>query len=75
MNITGASERACADLLAGHVHNIDVHDVKSESFWGGKYTVWYRDRHSSYSPDQYNTRKCQIKGGSVQILSVFQNWD
>ena len=75
IDIKDEAGRACADLLAGHVPNIDVHHVKSESFWGGKYTVWYRDRHSAYSPDQYNTRKCQIKGGSVQILSVFQSWD
>ena len=75
LDIKGKAETACADLLAGHVQNIDVHKVKSESFWGGKYTVWYRDRDTTYSPDQYNTRKCQIKGGSVRILSVFQSWE
>ena len=75
LNISGKSERACADLLAGHIRNIDVHLVKSESVWGGKFTVWYRDRRQNYGADQYNTRKCQISGGSVKILSVFQNWD
>lgn len=73
--IAGASEQACADLLAGHIRNIDVHLVQSESMWGGKFSVWYRDRDRDYLPDQYNTRKCQISGGSVKILSVFQNWE
>lgn len=75
LDISGESERACADLLAGHIENIDVHYVMSESMWGGKFTVWYRDRYREYGPDQYNTRKCQIDGGSVRILSVFQDWD
>ncbi len=75
LDISGSSERGCADLLAGHIENIDVHFVKSKSIWGGKYTVWYRDRHKKYSADQYNTRKCQVGDGSVKILSVFQNWD
>ena len=75
LDITGEHERACADLLAGHIEDIDVHHVMSESMWGGKFTVWYRDRYREYGPDQYNTRKCQIDGGSVRILSVFQDWD
>ena len=75
LDITGESERACADLLAGHIENIDVHYVMSESMWGGKFTVWYRDHYRDYGPDQYNTRKCQVDGGTVRILSVFQDWD
>lgn len=75
LDITGDSEIACADLLAGHIEDIDVHFVNSESMWGGKFTVWYRDRYSNYGPDQYNTRKCQIDGGTVKILSIFQDWD
>ena len=75
LDIAGESERACADLLAGHIEDIDVHYVMSESMWGGKFTVWYRDRYREYGPDQYNTRKCQIDGGSVRILSAFQDWD
>lgn len=75
LNISGTSQKACADLLAGHIRNIDVHLVQSESIWGGKFSVWYRDRDSYYGTDQYNTRKCQISGGSVKILSVFQNWE
>ena len=75
LDIAGESERACADLLAGHIENVDVHIVMSESMWGGKFTVWYRDRYRDYGPDQYNTRKCQIDGGTVRILSVFQDWD
>lgn len=75
LDIADESERACADLLAGHIENIDVHYVMSESMWGGKFTVWYRDRYREYGPDQYNTRKCQIDAGSVRILSVFQDWD
>ena len=75
IDVAGESERACADLLAGHIENIDVHFVKSESMWGGKFTVWYRDRYRDYGPDQYNTRKCQVDGGTVKILSVFQDWD
>ena len=75
IDISDPAQRACADLLAGHLNNVDVHQVKSESFWGGKYTVWYRDRVTSYAEGQYHTRKCQIKDGSVRILSVFQSWD
>ena len=75
LGILGAEEQACADLLAGHIEDIEVHQVQSESVWGGKYTVWYRDRDSSYGADQYNTRKCQISNGTVQILSVFESWD
>ena len=75
LDIAGESERACADLLAGHIENVDVHFVMSESMWGGKFTVWYRDRYRDYGPDQYNTRKCRIDGGTVRILSVFQDWD
>lgn len=75
LDISGTEQRACADLLAGHIEDIDVHHVQIESIWGGKYTVWYRDRYTNYGADQYNTRKCQISGGAVKILSVFENWD
>ncbi len=75
LNISGTSQKACADLLAGNMRNIDVHFVQSESIWGGKFSVWYRDRDMNYGTDQYNTRKCQISGGSVKILSIFQNWE
>ena len=75
LEISGAENRACADLLAGHIEDIDVHHVQSESIWGGKYTVWYRDRYTNYGADQYSTRKCQIRSGAVKILSVFESWD
>ena len=73
--ITGTKEKACADLLASYINDIDVHFVKSESIWGGKFTVWYRDRHRGYAADQYSTRKCQIGGGSVKILNIFEAWE
>ena len=75
LDISSENQKACADLLASHIENIDVHSVQSESIWGGKFTVLYRDRYTNYSADQYNTRKCQISGGTVRILSVFENWD
>ena len=75
LEISDDEKRACADLLAGHIEDIDIHHVQSESIWGGKYTVWYRDRYTNYGADQYSTRKCQISSGAVKILSVFENWD
>ena len=69
----GTSEHACAKLAAEHMDGIDVAEVKSESMWGGKYTVWYRDHSRVYSEGTY-TRKCQVSG-AVRVLSVFQTWD
>lgn len=73
-NITDRKEKACAELFANNFEDVDVHFVKKESFWGGKYSVWYRERYQSYSDNSYSVRKCQVKGGSVSILSVFETW-
>ena len=76
LEIENPLERACADLLAGHIENIDVHFVKKESFFGLKYTVWYREQYGSYGPDHFDTRKCQISSdGTVKILSLFEDWE
>ncbi len=75
LSITGEKEQACADLLAGTIEDIDIHQVVSESIWGGKYTVWYRNRDSEYLEGQYHTRKCQVTTNSVSILGIFDDWD
>lgn len=75
LDISDAIEKACADLLAGLMRNIDVHFVQSESIWGDKFSVWYRDRDINYGTDLYHFRNCQISGESVKILSIFQNWE